>query len=78
MQEYLNHFLHDKPFMGAEAYFEFVKKHLDGVTLAEIRCPDKKYITDKNRAVVIMDRKSKDALPTETEIRTLLNEVVKT
>lgn len=74
VQEYLDHFLHDKPFMGAEAYFEFVKKHLDGVTLAEINGLAKKYITDKNRAVVIMGpEKSKDALPTEAEIRTLLN-----
>jgi zinc protease len=30
VQEYLNHFLHEKAFMGAEAYFEFAKKHLDG------------------------------------------------
>lgn len=78
VQEYLNHFLHDKAFMGADAYFEFVKKHLDGVTLAEINGLAKKYITDKNRAVVIMGpEKSKDALPTEAEIRTLLNEAGK-
>ncbi|SDE99107.1 zinc protease [Dyadobacter soli] len=78
VQEYLNHFLHEKAFMGAEAYFEFVKKHLDGVTLAEINGLAKKYITDKNRAVVIMGpEKSKDALPTEAEIRTLLNEAGK-
>ncbi|MGG7663063.1 M16 family metallopeptidase [Dyadobacter sp. BHUBP1] len=78
VQEYLNHFLHDKAFMGADAYFEFVKKHLDGVTLAEINKLAKKYITDKNRAVVIMGpEKSKDALPTEAEIRTLLNEAGK-
>ncbi|HWV31242.1 MAG TPA: insulinase family protein [Dyadobacter sp.] len=78
VQEYLNHFLHDKAFMGADAYFEFVKKHLDGVTLAEINGLAKKYITDKNRAVVIMGpEKSKDVLPTEAEIRTLLNEAGK-
>jgi zinc protease len=78
VQEYLNHFLHEKAFMGAEAYFEFAKKHLDGVTLAEINGLAKKYITDKNRAVVIMGpEKSKDALLTETDIRSLLNEAGK-
>jgi zinc protease len=78
VQEYLNHFLHDKPYMGATAYFEFVKKHLDGVTLAEINALAKKYITDKNRAVVVMGpEKSKDVLPTEADIRKLLAEAGK-
>ncbi|SEI43828.1 zinc protease [Dyadobacter sp. SG02] len=78
VQEYLDHFLHENAYMGAEAYFEFVKKHLDGVTLAEINGLAKKYITDKNRAVVIMGpEKSKDALPSEAEIRALLNEAGK-
>ncbi|WP_342087007.1 M16 family metallopeptidase [Dyadobacter sp. OTU695] len=78
VQEYLNHFLHEKAFMGAEAYFEFAKKHLDGVTLAEINGLAKKYITDKNRAVVIMGpEKSKETLPTEADIRSLLNEAGK-
>ncbi|KAA6430469.1 insulinase family protein [Dyadobacter flavalbus] len=73
VQEYLNHFLLDKPYMGADAYFEFVKKYLGGVTLAEVNALAKKYITDKNRAVVVMGpEKSKDELPTEAEIRTLL------
>ena len=73
VQEYLNHFLHDKPYMGAEAYFEFVKKHLGSVSLAEVNALAKKYITDKNRAVVVMGpEKSKDDLPTEAEIRALL------
>lgn len=78
VQEYLDHFLHDKPYMSAEAYFEFVKKHLDGVSLAEINALAKKYITDKNRAVVVMGpEKSKDNLPKETEIRKLLIEAGK-
>ena len=78
VQEYLDHFLHDKPYMSAEAYFEFVKKHLDGVSLSEINALAKKYITDKNRAVVVMGpEKSKDDLPKETEIRKLLIEAGK-
>lgn len=78
VQEYLDHFLHDKPYMSAEAYFEFVKKHLDGVSLAEVNGLAKKYITDKNRAVVVMGpEKSKDELPKEAEIRKLLVEAGK-
>lgn len=78
VQEYLDHFLHDKPYMSAEAYFEFVKKHLDGVSLAEVNGLAKKYITDKNRAVVVMGpEKSKDDLPKEAEIRKLLVEAGK-
>jgi zinc protease len=78
VQEYLNHFLHEKPYMGTAAYFDFVKKHLDGVTLVEINALAKKYITDKNRAVVVMGpEKSKDALPTEPELRKLLLEAGK-
>jgi len=75
VQEYLDNFLHEEPFMGAEAYYDLVKKHLDGVTLNEVNALAKKYITDKNRSVVIMGpEKSKDALLTEAKIRTLLAE----
>jgi zinc protease len=78
VQEYLDHFLHEEPYMSAEAYFEFVKKHLDGVSLTEINVLAKKYITDKNRAVVVMGpEKSKDELPKEAEIRKLLLEAGK-
>ncbi|MCF0053300.1 insulinase family protein [Dyadobacter sp. LJ53] len=78
VQEYLDHFLHDKPYMSAEAYFEFMKKHLDGVSLTEINGLAKKYITDKNKAVVVMGpEKSKDDLPKEAEIRKLLVEAGK-
>lgn len=64
--------------MSAEAYFEFVKKHLDGVSLAEINALAKKYITEKDRAVVVMGPEtSKDLLPKEAEIRALLVEAGK-
>ncbi|QRR01836.1 M16 family metallopeptidase [Dyadobacter sandarakinus] len=73
VQEYLNHFLHDKPYMGAEAYYLFVKKHLDEVKLAEVNGLAKQYITDKNRAVIVMGpEKNKQELPTEAEIKSLL------
>jgi zinc protease len=73
VQEFLDHFLHEKPFMGIEAYFEFVKKHLDEVTVQEVNALAKKFITDKNRAVVILGpEKSKETLPTEAKLRALL------
>jgi zinc protease len=78
VQEYLDHFLHEEPFMSAEAYFEFVKKHLDGVSLAEINSLAKKYITEKDRAIVVMGpESSKDILPKEAEIRASLTEAGK-
>ncbi|KAA0989533.1 M16 family metallopeptidase [Dyadobacter aurulentus] len=78
VQEYLNHFLHDKPFMGIEAYYAFVQKNLESVSLAEINALAKKYITDQNRAVVVMGpEQSKAALPTEVDIRALLKDAGK-
>ncbi|WP_221390732.1 pitrilysin family protein [Dyadobacter sp. NIV53] len=75
VQEYLDNFLHDEPFMSSEAYYELVKKNLDGIALTEVNALAKKYITDKNRAVVVMGpEKSKDALPTEGKIRALLSD----
>jgi zinc protease len=73
VQEFLDHFLHQKPFMGIAAYYDLVKNNLDGVTLNEINALAKKYITDKNRSVVVMGpEKSKDAMITESKIRSLL------
>jgi len=78
VQEFLDHFLHEAPFMGIEAYYELVKKNLDGVSLNEVNKLAKKYITDKNRAVVVMGpEKSKDAMITEAKIRTMLAETGK-
>lgn len=75
VSEYLDHFLHQKPYMGIEAYYAFLKKNIDGIKLEEVNALAKKYITDKNRAVVIMGpEKGKDALPDEAKIRSLLAE----
>ncbi|GLU51797.1 peptidase M16 [Dyadobacter frigoris] len=73
VQEYLDNFLHQKPYMGIEAYYAFLQKNIGGIKLEEVNALAKKYITDKNRAVVIMGpEKGKDALPTEAKIRTML------
>ena len=73
VQEYLEHFLHDEPFMSMEDYYNLVKKNLDGVSLNEVNALAKKYITDKNRSVVVMGpEKSKDELLTEAKVRSIL------
>lgn len=78
VSEYLNHFLHQKPYMGIQAYYAFLQKHVEGVKLEEVNGLAKKYITDKNRSVVLMGpEKAKDQLPTEAKIRSLLAEAGK-
>lgn len=74
-REYISHFLNDKPFMGIEAYFDLVKNNIDGIKATEINHVASKYITDKNRSVVLMGpEKSKADMLTEAQIRTILAE----
>jgi zinc protease len=74
-REYIGHFLNDKPFMGIEAYFDLVKKNIDGIKVSEINHVASKYITDKNRSVVLMGpEKSKGDMLTEAQIRKILDE----
>jgi zinc protease len=74
-REYIGHFLNEKPFMGIEAYFELVKSNMDGIKVAEINSMAGKYITDKNRSVVLMGPEtSKAEMLTESQIRSLLAE----
>ena len=73
VSEYLSNFLDDKPFMGAEAYADFVTKHLDEVKLDEVNALAKKYVSDKNLSVVILSSdKGKEQLPTEARVKELL------
>ncbi|TDB65947.1 M16 family metallopeptidase [Arundinibacter roseus] len=73
VQEYINHFLNSGSSMGIEFYADFVKKQLDGISLQEINQLAGKFITDKNRAVVILGPESaKDVLPTEAKVKELL------
>ncbi|REA56719.1 insulinase family protein [Dyadobacter luteus] len=74
-REYIGHFLNDKPFMGIEAYFDLVKKNIDGIKVTEINHVASKYITDKNRSVVLMGpEKSKADMLAEAQIRKILAE----
>ncbi|HEV7378190.1 MAG TPA: insulinase family protein [Dyadobacter sp.] len=77
-REYIGHFLNDKPFMGIEAYFDLVKNSIDGIKVAEINSIAGKYISDKNRSVVLMGpEKSKPDMLTEAQIRSILSETGK-
>lgn len=73
--EYQSHFLNGKPFMGMAAYFLFLKDQMAGISLGEVNTLASQYISDKNRAVVIMGpEKNKGMLPDEAEVRRILKE----
>lgn len=73
VQEYLDNFLNDGTATGIEYYSDFAKKEIDGIKLAEINKLASQFITDKNRAVVILGpEKAKNQLPTETQVKQLL------
>ncbi len=73
VQQYIDNFLNDGSAPGIEFYAGFVASQLDGIQLQEINQLAGKFITDKNRAVVIMGpEKSKAQLPTEQKVRDLL------
>ncbi len=74
VQEYLDHFLKQKPFMGIEAYYNFVNKHLDDVKLTDVNALAKKYISNKNLSVVILaSEKGKEDLPNKEKINAILS-----
>ncbi|MPR34945.1 M16 family metallopeptidase [Salmonirosea aquatica] len=73
VQEYIDNFLNEGAATGIEFYADFVKKELDGIKLEEINKLAGQFITDKNRAVVILGpEKAKDQLPTEAKVKELL------
>ncbi|GAB3175776.1 insulinase family protein [Telluribacter humicola] len=72
-QEYIQHFLDGEPSVSIDYYYDFVKKNLEGVKLEEVNSLAKRFITDKNRAVVIMGPESAKAqLPTEAKVKEIL------
>ncbi|WP_025763593.1 M16 family metallopeptidase [Dyadobacter tibetensis] len=78
VQEYINHFLHEDAFMGAEAYSDFVQKHLGSVSLSEVNALAKKYISNTNRSIVVMaPEQGKDKLPSAEQIESIVATVGK-
>ena len=76
-EEYSRNFLMRKePVPGIELEFEYYKAFLPTITLPEVNDLAKRWITDKNRVVVITAPEVTGVpAPTEAEIRTLLAEV---
>ena len=77
-QQYIQHFLKDSPATGIEFYYNFIKQNLEGIKLEEINKLAGEFITDQNRAIVILGpEKGKQELPSEAKVRQLLAETGK-
>ena len=78
-QEYSRNFLLRKePVPGIELEFAYYKAFMPTITLTEVNDLAKKWITDKNRVVVVMAPESATVpVPKEEEIRNLLAEMQK-
>lgn len=75
VNQYVANFLDNTPAAGIAFQYEFLKKHLDGITLAEVNQLAGQWITDDNRVVVITaPDKATVKLPTESEILAILKE----
>ena len=76
VNEYLTNFLTGEASPGIQYEFDFYKKNIEGITLAEVNGIAKKYITDTNRDVIIMGpEKDKDKLPDEPTVNGWIKEV---
>lgn len=77
-QQYIQYFLKGSPATGIDFYFDFINKNLGRVKLEEVNKLAGEFITDQNRAVVILGpEKGKEQLPTEAAVRNLLKDAGK-
>jgi zinc protease len=68
-----------EPIPGIENEFEYFKEFIPGITLTEINDLAKKWITEENRVAVITAPEIEGVkIPTENEIKSILNEVENT
>lgn len=73
--EYIRAFLQNEPIPGIEWEYEFVQSVLPGITLEEVNSLAPKWITDKNRVVIVTGSdKEEMMLPDEEKIRQILEE----
>lgn len=71
--ECVQHFLNDVPLFGEEKEMKLVKEFLPSIKLEEVNALAKKWIIEKNRAIVLTaPDKESIILPTEDQIRTVL------
>ncbi|HUH33424.1 MAG TPA: insulinase family protein, partial [Daejeonella sp.] len=76
VNEYLRNFLTGEASPGIQYEFDFYKKNIEGISLAEVNGIAKKYITDTNRDVIIMGpEKDKDKLPVEATVNDWIKQV---
>ncbi|MDX2305444.1 MAG: insulinase family protein [Microscillaceae bacterium] len=74
--EYLDYFLEGEAAPGIEWEYEMLQKILPGIKLEEINELPKKWISPKNRVVIVMaPEKENLKVPNESEIRAVLDEV---
>ncbi len=70
----IQNYLQGSAYTDADFRYEFVKKHLEGITLAEVNAIAAKVIKEDNRlGMVIGSEKDKDKLPSEAKILELIN-----
>ncbi len=75
VQEYVRLFLDGEASPGINYEYNFAKKVMPGITLAEVNGMAKKYLVDKNRDVLIMaPEKEAATLPSETTINKWLTD----
>ncbi len=73
--EYIRNFLSKEPIPGISYEYEFYEKVLPTITLSEVNELAGHWITDNNRVVVVMaPEKEGVTLPSEEEVRSILDE----
>lgn len=74
VSQYVQHFLDNDPSTGITFYYNFVKQNLTGISLPEVNALVTQFISDQNRAVVIMaPEKDKAKLPTVDQVVGYIN-----
>lgn len=74
--EYIRNFLDDEPIPGISFEYEFMQKYVPEVSLDEVNALAQNWITETNRVVIITGPEKEGVeMPTEEEVRQVLNEV---
>ena len=72
--EYISHFLRGEAAPGIGFEYEFVKEHLDEISLEDLNKLAGSLISDSNRVVILTGPENqKDSLPSEAELLAILN-----
>lgn len=70
----IQNYLQESAYTDADFRYEFVKKNLEGITLAEVNAIATKVVREENRiGMVIGSEKDKDKLPSEAKILELIH-----